>query len=167
MKFCRIITAFIVITAMPARGAVISIYLHPQVTGSERLCLRDLADVEGDKEIAETLARTEIGRDLFSDGYIDRGELLRLLSGVEGAAVCIYGSAVRVTGPAAPENTGADLVRTGKPVTIIVTKNSLRVRFSGTALQSGSLGDPVRVRSGNNTVLEARVVSRDTVEKSL
>ena len=61
--------------------------------------------------------------------------------------------------------TDAPIIERGKSVTIVVRSGGLVVRAKGEALESGALGDAIKVRNTTSkTVLTAVVMAEDTVE---
>ena len=60
---------------------------------------------------------------------------------------------------------GTPIIERGKSVVIVVRDRGLIIRTKGEALESGALGDTVKVRnSSSKAILTAVVVASDTVE---
>ena len=61
--------------------------------------------------------------------------------------------------------TDAPIIERGKSVTIVVRDGSLTVKAKGEAMESGALGDVIKVRNtASKAILTAKVVANDTVE---
>jgi hypothetical protein len=151
----------------PGQAAPVSVYLHSAVPLTEPLCVGDIAHIRGDASLAGDLAGIEIEASLLADGYIDRGELQRLIAARAGISVIIFGSAVRIETSNIPSSRAASGIARGQAVTVLVKKKGITLKLRGTAQAAGMAGDTIPVKTGRNTVLQVRVVNNTMVEKTL
>lgn len=155
----------------------IRLFLFPKITTDNNdIFLKDVALVEGNNTDIEKIKNTKIKKEIYSDGYIDRKEILSVLKNNTDDNIFIIGNAVRVFNNATNiiyvENQPSEpVIKKGDNVNVIVKKNGISVILRGTAVSDGKIDDEVSVklekRSNYFKLVKGIIKSKDYVEVNL
>ncbi len=153
-------------------GRYVKIFLMPRFTpGEGKVLMRDITRIDSGSEESELIYNIPVNREFFSDGYIDRKEISKILSNRFKGNFFIYGNAVKIVNAQPVENNN-DLTKTfailkGNNVKIIVKKGNLKIEIFGVSRSNGMVGDKVRVLTANRKVISGKIIGRNLVEISL
>ncbi|MFH0976337.1 MAG: flagella basal body P-ring formation protein FlgA [Spirochaetota bacterium] len=174
--FKRIIQVLVSICFISsALNAEIKLYLKPAFTlVSDNTLLSDIAAIEGNYSEIEKIKSVSIGTELYSDGYVDRKEILSLLKYTE-ENISIYGNAVRVISSPQTEKAISSqndfLVKKGDRVEIIVLNKGISLMLRGIVLNEGRMNEEILVRPDRSRSvsrqLKGKVKGKDRVEVKL
>jgi hypothetical protein len=160
-----IFTLLISVTCFADAG----LYLYPKVErGDGAITIADIAKIEADPETSAQIGGIAIEDKYFSDGYLDRKEIMDLLKGRVAGRISIYGGGVRITAtePAVPEESRIAVVK-GNTVRFQVVNSGIRVELTGTAMRDGAVGDVIPVKLKGSAVARGTVVNERVVELAL
>jgi len=151
--------------------AEINVYIHSSAElKKEGMRVSDIASVDCSAESA-AIRDVEISGAMYSDGYVDRAELLQLLKKHTDERINIYGSAARIF-PASGE--GRDdgkktetAVKNGSQVKFTAMKNGIRIELTGTAMRDGAVGDVIPVKLRKNKTASGKITEDRKVELEL
>ncbi|MCU0846884.1 MAG: flagella basal body P-ring formation protein FlgA [Spirochaetes bacterium] len=151
--------------------AEINVYIHSSSElKKEGLKVSDIASVDCPAESA-AIKDVEINGPLYSDGYVDRAELLQLLKKQTDERINIYGSAARilpVSGEGKDDGKKAETaVKNGSQVKFTAMKNGIRIELTGTAMRDGAVGDVIPVRLRKNKTASGKITEDRKVELEL
>jgi hypothetical protein len=170
------VTALLALSALlvfeRAAPAETNIYLVSRVETAGPVTLGDIARVDGGRN-AVALRRTPIAAELYSDGFVDRGELEKLLAGSAPEALFIYGNAVKVLrvqktdAEDAKDEGGGLLVNRGDTVGVSVRNRGIVIRITGSAMEDGKKGDEITIRVRGNRTLRGKIIDKRVVESCM
>ncbi len=176
MKQRIIYSLLFLVVPLASLKADVKLYLIPRVyKGTAELRVMDIARIEGDKKDVEAVGREVILSGYYSDGLVDRSELYRIVRGMTGGLISIYGSASRIHESSdmtegrlseSGEPAGV-LVKNGDSVKVIVIKKRMRVEVTGRARGNGSRGDEIEVRLRNKRIVRGKITGKGKVEIKL
>lgn len=149
-------------------SAGVTLLLYPSYTASgSDLRVNNIARINADSATAEALGSIIISSEFYSDGFIDRQELMSMLSDNGFADCVIYGNAVRISEPLAYKEAsvpGLPLISRGAPVTYIMKNRGIILTVKGVAQEPGFPGDLIKVRVNKGRVVSGRIIDKETVE---
>ena len=150
--------------------AELNLYLYPRAESKNGvIVMSDIAKIETDQETAGQIGSIAIDDTFFSDGYLDRKEIMDILKGIVSGRINIYGSGVRVVkadGNAVLHDSRI-VVQKGKMVRFQVIHSGIRVELMGTAMHDGAVGDEIPVKLKGSTVSCGRILNERVVELAL
>jgi hypothetical protein len=150
--------------------AELNLYLYPRAESKNGvIAMSDIAKIETDLETAAQIGSIGIDDSFFSDGYLDRKEIMDILKDTIAGRINIYGSGVRVVkvdSDAAPHDSRI-VVQKGKMVRFQVINAGIRVELMGTAIHDGAVGDEIPVKLKGSTVSRGRILNERMVELAL
>ena len=147
-----------------AAWARVTLYLYPVINnpGAE-LSLSDIARIESDRRGDQEIPGIRIDSSIYSDGFIDRTEILGLMKNKFDGCVMIVGSATRVSTSVEKNDTGdkakASDIKQGDPVTFVYRKGLIRIELTGTALSNGCAGESIQVRLKKKRTATGRIIA--------
>jgi len=154
----------------PACFAELNLYLYPRVESKKgAITMSDIANIEADKQSAGRIERIGIDESFFSDGYLDRKEIMDILKESIAGPINIYGSGVRVVkveGDAVVRDSRI-VVQKGATVRFQVVNSGILVELKGTAMSDGAVGDEIPVKLKGSTVSRGRIVNERMVRLAL
>jgi hypothetical protein len=169
MKTFGVVIFFILLFAA-ACFAQLNLYLYPRVECNKgAVLMSDIAKIETDMQSAGRIERIGVDASFFSDGYLDRKEIMEILKDSVVGPINIYGSGVRVVkadGDAVVRDTRV-VVQKGAMVRFQVVNAGIRVELMGTAMSDGAVGDEIPVKLKGSTVSRGRIVNERVVELAL
>jgi hypothetical protein len=154
----------------PACFAELNLYLYPRVEYKKgAITVSDIANIETDIQSAGLIESIGIDESFFSDGYLDRKEIMDILKDSFAGPINIYGSGVRVV--KAEEDAAVRdsriVVQKGSIVRFQVVNSGIRVELKGTAMGDGAVGDEIPVKLKGSTVSRGRIVNERVVRLAL
>ncbi len=176
MKRKALYSLILLLIPFASLKADVKLYIIPRAyKGPGELLVRDIARIEGDRRVVEIVGREVILKSHYSDGFVDRSELYRVVRGITGGLISIYGSASRISDGSEPgekEISGSnepepELVKKGDRVKVILTRKKMRIEVHGKAGGGGSRGDEIEVRLRNNRIVRGKITGRGRVEREL
>lgn len=121
-------------------SADIRVYLYPRAEkGDSTLLIQDIGGIDCDTA-ADQIKSIEIDGSLYSDGYLDKKEIISILKSKTDDSVFIYGNAVRIfTKSNLPETDTDNEVRImpvnmGQKISLRIKKNRVTVEIPGTVV---------------------------------
>jgi hypothetical protein len=137
--------------------------------------LSDIALVESNNSDIEKIRNINIEHEIFSDGYIDKKEILSIIKKYTEDNTIIYGNAVRVITKIQSAKTLADknnvLLKKGNKVEIIVNNKGISLILKGIAVDEGRFNEEITVKVQNKfaltKLLKAKVIGKDLVEVNI
>ena len=166
-RIANYIILFVILSASSLYGDV-KIYLFPKINKiAGPVKLMDIARFEGLPVEFKKLGHIIIDRKIYSDGYIDRRELIKIIKERVDDTIFIYGNAVKISFSRdiikghndynfKNENYG---VKSGDRVRLVVVNRGIRLVVSGTAMEDGSIGDTISVRLKNKKSIRGKIVN--------
>jgi hypothetical protein len=150
----------------PACFAEMNLYLYPRAECNKgAIVMSDIGKIETDIQSAERIKRIGIDSSFFTDGYLDRKEIMDILKDSVAGPIHIYGSGVRVVEAAVSDS--RVVVQKGAMVRFQVVNAGIRVELTGTAMGDGTVGDEIPVKLKGSTVTRGRIVNERVVELAL
>ena len=157
---------FLLIALAPCGWADISIYLYPRINYTSGVMLSHLGIIEGDAETVERIKNLSIDENFFSNGYLDKKDIMNLLKDIVDARINIYGSGVRLTkldqGEGSPGSQKS--VKKGDTVRFQVVGPRIRIELPGTAMKDGAPGDVIPVKLKGSKVASGKILNERVVE---
>ena len=163
---------FIIIFFSVSLSAEVRIYLLPKVEiSNDDVRLLDIAKVYGSGNDVISLNEIKISKDIYSDGFIEKSELLKIFKKNLNYSVIIYGSAVKIKF-AANENIDkigkpGFLVKKGDIIFFVVNNRGIRIEVKGVAMKNGRLGEVIQVKLKNRVRVRGKVINSKTVVRGL
>lgn len=149
--------------------ADINIYLYPIVhEHGNGIKLIDIARVESHGETSEEFENMSIDRSLYSDGIVDRKELLSVIRNLSKEMIFINGSGSRIVPQEQVMNDyisffDSRLIEKGNSISFELLKKGIKIEMQGTALENGGKGDEIKVKLTNSKILKGRIIDYKTV----
>jgi hypothetical protein len=146
------------------------------ITNNDRLIIKDVAVVEGNNSDIEKIKNIQIDKDIYSDGYIDKKEILLLLKNNTEDTIFIFGNAIRILTHDQhinnSENDAPDsVIKKGDSVNIVIKKNGISVILRGIAVNEGKIDEEVVVKIEKKTnttkLVKGKIKNRDLIEVNL
>jgi hypothetical protein len=166
----------IFLLSFAAADAEIKLYLQPKVTvEGNNLLLSDIASIESNNSNIEQIRNINIEHEIFSDGYIDKKEILSILKKYTEDNTIIFGNAVRVITNTLSDKSLADknnlLLKKGNKVEIIINNKGISLILKGIAVDEGRFNEEITVKIQNKfaltKLLKAKVIGKDLVEVNI
>lgn len=161
----RILIIFFLVFTSVSLYADVKIYLHStHDAGSEEITLGEIASIEGPESLISDLKGINISKKIYLDGYIDRKEIVDIVSPLTSEQLYIYGSAVRVVHQTIDDEQFDNVtIKAGSQIKVVAVKKSIKVESYGTALDTGNEGNIINVKMKGQKIVKGRVVSKETV----
>lgn len=156
--------------------ADIRLYLYPRIEkGDEVLSVQDIGGIDCDTA-SDQIKAIEIDSTLYSDGYLDKKEIMSLIKSKTDEPVIIYGNAVRIFpkgGYLAAQN-DTDVkkitVSTGQRISLRIIKKGVTLEVPGTVISIND-GKDVTVRlerkSGGSKLVKCVLAENGYAEVNL
>lgn len=155
----------------------IKLFLQSKIiTNNDGLVLKDVAVVEGNNSDIEKIKNIQIDKTIYSDGYIDKKEILSLLKNNTEDTIFIFGNAIRIlTNDPYKNNTENDatesVIKKGDSVNIIIKKNGISVIVRGISLNEGKTDEEIFVKLEKKTnsfkFIKGKIKNKDLIEVNL
>jgi hypothetical protein len=173
----RLFILFILILLLcDAANAEVRLFLKPKVTvDGKNLTLCDIASIEGNNSNLIQIKDIIIEPEIFSDGYIDKKEIITLLKKYTEDNCIVYGNAVRiVTNELSDKNTSVKndlMLKRGDRVAVIVNNKAVSLILKGTAINDGRFNEEVTVKIDNKStlskLLKGKIIGKDIIEVNI
>ncbi len=164
----RLTLTIILLFTASAALADVALYLYPSVIAEgSQVRLSSIASIDAGQKDGELAASIIIPAFMYSDGFIDKRELLAFASSYFNGPVSVFGSAVKINflqkknEPAPWQG-----IARGKMVKVVCTSGAIKIELRGKALKSGMPGETISVRV-NRRIIRAVVIDGEKVEKQL
>jgi hypothetical protein len=156
------------------------LYLYQSAVVSQKdLILADIAYIDCDNN-TEKIREIIVPSAQYSDNYIDRNEISKLIKINSDEIFFIYGNAVHVQKEAdavdlsdtdystADEIKSEYIIKKGDNIRFLLKKNKLSIEVAAVALKDGRIDDEIEVRikrtSGKNIkTVKGKIISKDQV----
>lgn len=155
----------------------IKLFLQSKViTNNDSLMLKDVAVIEGNNFDIEKIKNIQIDKAIYSDGYIDKKEILSLLKNVTKDNINILGNAIRIISNDQHKNnsendTPESVIKKGDSVNIVIKKNGILVILRGTAVNEGKIDEEIFVKLEKKTntskLIKGKIRNKDLIEVNL
>ncbi|MBN2401249.1 MAG: flagella basal body P-ring formation protein FlgA [Spirochaetes bacterium] len=156
-------------------SADIKLILFPKITAENNLLLGDIALIDSDRSDIKQIKKINIECEIYSDGYIDKKEILSILKSYTEESISIYGNAVRVINNSSNDITIVDhdelFLKKGDRVEVVVNNKGISLVLKGIAVNDGKLNDEITVRITNKLTMKkfikAKIIGRERVEVNI
>jgi hypothetical protein len=149
--------------------ADISLYLYPRINYTSNVMLSHIAIIEGDTAAVEMIKNMSIDENFFSNGYLDKRDIINILKDAAVGRINIYGSGVRMIklDSNAESLSSQKCIKKGDTVRFQVVSSRIRIELPGTAMKDGAAGDVIPVKLKGSKVASGKILNERVVELRL
>jgi hypothetical protein len=159
-----------------AANAEVKLLLKPKAaTDGKNLTLCDIALLEGNNSSIEQIKNINIEPEIFSDGYIDKKEILTFLKKYTQDNCIIYGDSVRIIFNDLQNKNFSEqndlFLKRGDRVEVIINNKGVSLILKGIAANDGKFNEEITVKinlkSTLSKVLKGKMISKEIVEVNI
>jgi len=166
----RSMTILFLLHALTGYGwADVSLYLYPRINYTSNVMFSHIAIIEGDTAAVEKIKTLSIDENFFSNGYLDKKDIMNILKDTIAGKINIYGSGVRITklDSNADSQSSQKFIKKGDTVRFQVVSSRIRIELPGTAMKDGAPGDVIPVKLKGSKVASGTILNERVVELRL
>jgi len=166
----RFMTILFLLHALAGYGwADVSLYLYPRINYATNVMLSNIAIIEGDTETVERIKNLSIDENFYSNGYLYKRDIVKMLKDTIAGKINIYGSGVRIIklDSSAETLSSQKFIKKGDTVRFQVVSSRIRIELLGTAMKDGAPGDVIPVKLKGSKVASGKILNERVVELRL
>lgn len=150
--------------------ADVKLFLYSKaIVKAEGLLLKDLARIEGKRDVIKNIYNIKINEKLYQDRYVDSNELYKILKTNLKCNLYVFGNSVHILNDKTEltkNNNKPSIVRIkkGDTVNVIIKRKGISIEVIGESLVDAKVGDSVMVDLNQNKKLRGTLKSDKIVE---